>query len=150
FGTHHARDVFHLYETKDIPLNVFSSAMKVNTQYMHIIQFSLKLNRPTEKETILEQIAGNDRLAQTRQKSSGVVFSFGRDHGHYGRILNQTVFALPSLHVSEDGKEVTGYCFTPQDGNSLLSSVSAAVWHLYPDEVTERLNALKPYFFDEM
>jgi glyceraldehyde-3-phosphate dehydrogenase/erythrose-4-phosphate dehydrogenase len=150
FGTHHARDVYHLYGTKGVDLNVFSSAMKVNTQYMHIIQFSLKLNRPTDKETVVEQIRGNDRLSRTNQKSSGVVFSFGRDHGAYGRILNQTVFAMPSLHVSEDGKEVTGYCFTPQDGNSLLSSISAAVWHLYPDEVGEKLSCLAPNFFSEI
>jgi len=150
FGTHHARDVYHLYATKGLDLNVFSSAMKVNTQYMHIIQFSVKLQRPTDKKTIVEQIEGNDRIARTSQKSSGVVFSFGRDHGAYGRILNQTVFSMPSLHLSEDGRRVTGYCFTPQDGNSLLSSVSAAVWHLYPDQVAEKLSCLAPNFFSEI
>ena len=78
------------------------------------------------------------------------MFSFGRDHGHFGRILNQTVFCLPSLHVSQDGREVTGFCFTPQDGNSLLSSLSAMLWYLDPDSYEQRLQCLKPYFFDEV
>lgn len=150
FGTHHARDAYHLFKTKGLDLNLFSSAMKVNTQYMHIIYYDLKLRRPTDHETILEQIKSNDRLSRTNQNSAGVVFSFGRDHGHYGRILNQTVFSMPTLHISEDGKEVSGYCFTPQDGNSLLSSVAGAVWHLYPDETAKRLECLKQYFFSEV
>ena len=150
FGTHHARDAYHLFKTKGLELNLFSSAMKVNTQYMHIIYYDLKLRRPTDHETILEQIRNNDRLSRTNQSSSGVVFSFGRDHGHYGRILNQTVFSMPTLHISEDGKEVCGYCFTPQDGNSLLSSVAAGVWHVYPDETAKRLHCLKRYFFSEV
>ncbi|MCB1163271.1 hypothetical protein KDL67_11350 [bacterium] len=150
FGTHHARDAYHLYLTKGLDLDLFSSAMKMNTQYMHIIHFALTLRRPTSRETIVEQIKSNDRLSRTNQSSAGVVFSFGRDHGHYGRILNQTVFALPTLHISENGKEVSGYCFTPQDGNSLLSSAAAAVWHFYPDETVERLDCLRPFFFSEV
>jgi len=150
FGTHHARDAYHLYKTKNLELDLFSSAMKINTQYMHIIYFDMKLRRPTDKETVIEQLRSNDRVARTDQSSSGVVFSFGRDHGHYGRILNQTVFAVPTLHVSEDGRSVHGYCFTPQDGNSLLSSAAGAVWWLYPDEYVDRLQALRPYFFTEV
>ncbi len=150
FGTHHARDAYHLFKTIDLELDLFSSAMKVNSQYMHIIYFDLKLRRATDRETILEQLKTNDRIATTKQSSSGVVFSFGRDHGHYGRILNQTVFGTHTLHISRDGKEVSGYCFTPQDGNSLLSSAAAAVWHLYPEETTERLTCLNHFFFSEV
>jgi len=139
-----------LYKTLNLELDLFSSAMKVNSQYMHIIFFNLKLNRPTTMDTILAQLKGNDRIATTNQTSSGVVFSFGRDHGHYGRILNTTVFGLNTLHISPDGKEVSGYCFTPQDGNSLLSSAAAAVWHLYPEETTQRLECLRRYFFNEV
>ena len=150
FGTHHARDAYWLYKTKAQELDLFSSALKVNTQYMHIIHFDLKLKRPTNLETILKHLKANDRIATTNQLSSGVVFSFGRDHGHYGRILNQTVYSLPTLHISTDGTEVSGYCFTPQDGNSLLSSAAAAIWQMYPDEVDKRLKCLRPYFFSEV
>ncbi len=41
-------------------------------------------------------------------------------------------------------------CFTPQDGNSLLSSMAATLWFLYPDSYEERLSPLKPYFFSEI
>jgi len=41
-------------------------------------------------------------------------------------------------------------CFTPQDGNSLVSSISATLWFLYPDSYEERLKVLKPYFFSEI
>ena len=47
-------------------------------------------------------------------------------------------------------REVIGMCFTPQDGNSLLSSMSAAFWFLYPDSYEEKLTPLKPYFFKEI
>ena len=129
---------------------LFSSSLKVNTQYMHTIHFSVRLKAATTIEQILGTIQKNDRLALTWKTSANAVFSYGRDHGHYGRILNQTVFCQPSLHVSPDGREVTGFCFTPQDGNPLLSSVAATLWFLDPSSYESRLQALKPYFFDEV
>ncbi len=151
FGTHHARDLWHLYKTLNIDLpNVFSSALKVNTQYMHTIHFSLRLKKPTSLKAIRENIWRNDRLAETWKVSVNSVYSFGRDHGHFGRILNQTVFCIPSLHVSNNGKEVTGFCFTPQDGNPLLSTAAATAWYLSPEKYEQQLQCLKPYFFDEV
>jgi len=151
FGTHHARDVYHLYNTMGIELpNLFSSALKLNTQYMHSVHFALELAEPTSVDKIRETIQRNDRLAETWKTSVNSVFSFGRDHGHFGRILNQTVFCLPSLHVSEDGRSVTGFCFTPQDGNPLLSSVSGMLWYLDPSNYEKRTQVLEPYFFDEV
>ncbi|MBX3470362.1 MAG: hypothetical protein KF878_26130 [Planctomycetes bacterium] len=151
FGTHHARDVFHLYRSIGVELRqLFSSALKVNSQYMHTIHFTVRVRRPTSLDEVIETIQRNDRLAITWKTSANAVFSFGRDQGHYGRILNQTVFCRPSLHVSQDGREVTGFCFTPQDGNPLLSSVAATLWFLDPTTYEDRLQALKPYFFDEV
>jgi glyceraldehyde-3-phosphate dehydrogenase (NAD(P)) len=151
FGTHHARDAFHLFRTLGVELRqLFSSAIKVNSQYMHTIQFSVRTARPTTLEQVVATIEQNDRIALTWKTSANAVFSFGRDHGHYGRILNQTVFCRPSLHVSADGREVSGFCFTPQDGNPLLSSVAATLWFLDPATYEARLQALKPYFFDEV
>ena len=42
YGTHHARDAALLFKTLGYDLNFFSSAMIVNTQYMHILHFHLK------------------------------------------------------------------------------------------------------------
>jgi hypothetical protein len=37
FGTHHAYDTWRLCNTRGLDLNLFSSAIKLNTQYMHSI-----------------------------------------------------------------------------------------------------------------
>jgi len=149
FGTHHARDAFHLYKTLDMDLNVFSSALKVNTQYMHQVWFDIRVKKPTSVEDILKRFQANDRIAQTVKMSANQVFSFGRDHGFHGRILSQTVVCTPTVTV-HDEHEVVGFCFTPQDGNSLLSSVAATCWFLDPKRYEERIQCLKPYFFEEV
>lgn len=150
FGTHHARDAYHLYRTLGLELDLYSSALKLNTQYMHIVHFRLRLAQPTTMESINERIAANDRIATTHKKSANVIFSFGRDHGFYGRILNQTVLPTDTLALAEGGREVVGFCFTPQDGNSILSSIAATTWAMYPDDYEARIQCLKPLFFDEV
>ena len=60
------------------------------------------------------------------------------------------MFCQPTFHVSDDGYELTGFCFTPQDGNSLLSSVSATLWFLDPDTYAARLQVLQAFFFAEI
>jgi glyceraldehyde-3-phosphate dehydrogenase (NAD(P)) len=151
FGTHHARDAWHVFQTLGHDLDLFSSAVKLPTQYMHILQFSLAMSAATSKQALVERLQANPRVALTEKRSSGVVFSFGRDHGFYGRILNETVIPPKCLHVSEDGRKVTGFCFTPQDGNSLLSSMACALWYLDQADPRERLQTtLQPYMFDEI
>jgi glyceraldehyde-3-phosphate dehydrogenase (NAD(P)) len=150
FGTHHARDAWHLFNTMgyDLP-DVFSSAIKINSQYMHCIWFSIKVKRPVTVKQVLERFRANDRVALTHKSSANSIFSFGRDYGHYGRILSQTVVCADTVAVN-NGREVIGFCFTPQDGNPLLSSVASALWFLYPKSYEDRIQCLKPYFFDEV
>jgi glyceraldehyde-3-phosphate dehydrogenase (NAD(P)) len=150
FGTHHAHDAYHLFKTLGLELNLFSSALKLNTQYMHTIWFDLKLKRPTTLEDVIDKLSEHPQVAVTHKKCANLVFSFGRDHGYYGRILNNTVVVLPSLVVGEDGHQVTGFCFTPQDGNSLLSSLAATLRFLYPEDYQSRLEAIRPYMFSEV
>jgi glyceraldehyde-3-phosphate dehydrogenase type II len=149
FGTHHARDAYHLFKTMDYDLPLFSSAMKLNTQYMHSMWFSIKLDEKIDLDTVIKRLNENTRVALTEKISTNSVFSFGRDQGHYGRILSQTVVSVPSLHVHNEN-EVIGFTFTPQDGNSLLSSIAIAAWYLNPDDYVERLQALGKYFFQEI
>ena len=148
-GTHHARDIYHLYETLGIKLNVFSSALKLNTQYMHSIWYDIKLDKKITKDEVIQRFMDNPRVAVTQKKSANMVFSFGRDHGHYGRILDQTVAVLPSVHILNEN-EVIGFCFTPQDGNSLLSSISATERFLYPDSYKEKLKCLGAFLLQEV
>jgi len=152
FGTHHARDSYHLFKTLGYELSLYSSAMIVNTQYMHTIWFSIVVRNRTTVDAVIERMDADDRIALTHKKSANTVFSFGRDHGHFGRILNQTVIVRKTLAVRETprGFEVKGFCFTPQDGNPLLSSVAATCWFLDPATYEARIQALKPFFFNEV
>lgn len=149
FGTHQGRDAHYLFKTLGLDLDIYSSALKLNTQYMHGIHFNLKLRRPLTTEEVIRRLKSNARIALTNKKSSAAVFSFGRDHGLFGRILNQTVIVTQSLALKGD-REVVGMCFTPQDGNSLLSSIAATLWFLYPDSYEEKIEPLKAYFFREI
>ena len=148
-GTHHAVDVYHLYKTLGIELNVFSSALKLNTQYMHSIWYDLKLNKKITKDEAIQSFIDNPRVAVTYKQSANLVFSFGREHGHYGRILDQTVIVLPTIHVLNDN-EVIGFCFTPQDGNSILSSITATERFLYPDSYEDKLRVLGAFLLQEV
>jgi glyceraldehyde-3-phosphate dehydrogenase (NAD(P)) len=149
FGTHHARDAYHLFKTLGYELNVFSSAIKLNTQYMHSIWFDIQVKESITLNQVISRLRANKRVALTEKRSTNTVFSFGRDHGHFGRILNQTVVPVPSLTVVND-HDIIGFSFTPQDGNPLLSSVAITAWFLYPDEWESRLSCLEPYFFEEI
>jgi glyceraldehyde-3-phosphate dehydrogenase (NAD(P)) len=148
-GTHHAVDVHHLYKTLDIDLNVFSSALKLNTQYMHCIWYDLKLDYDINTDEVKKKFIENPRVAVTHKKAANLVFSFGREHGHFGRLLDQTVIVLPTIHVLNKN-EVIGFCFTPQDGNSILSSVTATERFLFPNEWEEKIKCLWPFLLQEV
>ena len=149
FGTHHARDAWHLFQTLGLDLNLYSSAMKLNTQFMHVIHFNLLLKRETTLEKIKANIKANDRIATTHKHTANSIFSFGRDHGFFGRILNQTVIPTDTLAL-QGGRELVGFCFTPQDGNSILSSVAATAWALDPENYEKRIQPLQRFFFNEV
>ena len=149
YGTHHAKDAAELFKTMNLDLNLFSSALKVNSQYMHVVWFNLELKEITDKEKVLELLKQDKRVALTEHHSSNTVFSFGRDQGQYGRLLNQTVVVEDSINV-KNGNEVTGFCFTPQDGNSILSSIAATVRFLNPHSYQDKINSLSNFFFDRV
>jgi glyceraldehyde-3-phosphate dehydrogenase (NAD(P)) len=149
FGTHHARDAHELFGTLGYDLNLYSSALKLNSQYMHSIHFSLALDEEITVDEAKDRLMANTRVAVTHKKSANQVFSFGRDHGYYGRIMSQTVVALDTLAV-RNGNEIVGFSFTPQDGNPLLSTVAAMLWYLDADQMEGRLDILRRYLFREI
>ncbi|MBI2609318.1 MAG: hypothetical protein HYW47_06955 [Deltaproteobacteria bacterium] len=150
FGTHHARDLHHLFKTLSVDLNVYSSSVKIPTQYMHTLWFNVKLKKPMTLEEVKNRFIENPLVAITNRQTVNEVFSFGRDHGYYGRILNQVVVSMPTVEVLQGGKEVVGFCMTPQDGNSLLSTVAATLKYLYREEWEEKLKLFDPYIFKEI
>lgn len=151
FGTHHARDAHHVFETLKLDLNLFSSTVKLNTQYMHSIWFNLELEEDITLEEVKRRLRDNPLVAVTDKRFANLIFSFGRDHGYYGRILSQTVAVMPTLAVRKK-RDVYGFCFTPQDGNSLLSSVSATLWLIEPDweSVRNRLQPIRRWLYREI
>ena len=149
FGTHHARDAYHLFQTVGEKLNLFSSAIKINTQYMHTLWFDLDLHHDTTLEEVKAALRNNTRIACTNKRAANQIFSFGRDHGYFGRILSQTVVPTSTLTVPKPRK-IVGFCYTPQDGNSLLSSVAATLRFLDASRLDENLEVLRPYIFREI
>lgn len=130
FGTHHARDVNDLYSFP-IDLPIFSSALKTNTQYMHTVRFSITLPEAIDRAEIVNRFQEDEFVCMTQKTSANKIFSFGRDHGFYGRIYSQTVVCEPSLavfHPTPSTTRVVGVAFTPQDGNSLMSSVAMCLY----------------------
>jgi hypothetical protein len=63
----------------------------------------------------------------TRKRSANQIFSFGRDHGYYGRILSQTVVPWTPGGPGRNGWSGSA---SPPDGNALLSSIAATLWCL--------------------
>ena len=114
----------------------------------NIIKIYFK-NKSTIITEVLEKLYANPHVAMTEKDMTSTVFSFGRDQGHFGRILNQTVVVEQTLNVRND-HEITGFCFTPQDGNSILSSVAAAEWFLYPHSYEDKIQCLSEYFYDQI
>ena len=149
FGTHHARDAHHLFQTLGEKLNLFSSAIKLNTQYMHTLWFDLDLHHDTSLDEVKAAFRNNPRVAVTNKRYVNEIFSFGRDHGYYGRILSQTVVPIPTVAVPSSRK-IVGFCYTPQDGNSLLSSIAATLRYLDATKIDENLEVLRPYMFQEI
>jgi len=152
FGTHHAKDAYDLFRAKEKFVNIFSSALKVNSQYMHIIRFNVVAYGYISKENLINRFRENKFVALTHKEATNRVFSFGRDHGYYGRIFNQTVVSIPTLMVDNlPGKtKISGFCFTPQDGNSLLSSVAAALYGIYEEEYLSKMKLFDDFLFAEI
>ena len=152
YGTHHARDVYDLLKTIDQDVDVFSSAIKLNTQYMHTLRFRLDVEGDISPKDVLREFQKNRMIALTYKKSSNKVFSFGRDHGYYGRIFNQAVVPVESVATLYSEKKnltrITGFCYTPQDGNSLLSSMAAVSYGLNGSSYLEKMNFVDDLLFN--
>ena len=149
YGTFQALDTASLFRTIGVNLDIFSSALKVNSQYLHIVNFDLKLKQPVTLPLVINKLESNSLIALTNKTQSSLVFAFARDMGFLGRILNQSVVSVPSLTVKED-REIIGFCFSPQDGNSILSSIAATVWYFYPHSYRDKLQNLDDLIFAEV
>ncbi len=147
-GTHHAFDANRVLETRGIKLDLFSSAIKLPTQYQHTIHFNIEVEgTPPTRDDFVAAIQRRQLVSVTYWNNTGQVFSEARDDGFSGRILDQTV--VPVSTVTVRGNEIIGFAFTPQDGNSLLTSAAIVTRYLRPDDWRKQIDeAFRRYQFD--
>lgn len=154
YGSHQAADAARVLKTiMDAPINIHSQADILNQPFMHVVSFMLDIRGSLTKEEVERRFRANPLTAVAYYKTNNEIFSEGRDFGHFGRILNQTVAHIPSLEVREGGREIIGTCSTPQDGNALLSSVAATLWFRNPSGYREEMKKhfyKLPFIFDEV
>ncbi len=147
FGSHQAFDAARVMRTMGIDLTgrIHSTALKLDNQLMHLNRFYVKVARKVTLGDVQAAVKADPLLAYSQLRDMNLVFSKGRDHGFHGRIFNQAVVIGDSLEVSPDGHEIYGACFTPQDGNSLLTSVAAITWFFNPKSYREKLAVFNQY-----
>ena len=148
-GTYQALDAVALFKSIGHDIDLFSSTMKVNSQYLHIIHFNIRLKAETTLQNIINRLQANPLIALTNKTLTGQIVAFSRDMGYLGRVLNQSVVAVPTLNL-RNGKELSGFCYSLQDGNSILSSIAAAIWFFFPRSYKEKLTELNDLIFDEI
>ena len=129
---------------------------------MHALQYNITISTPLnlKPEDVVSSFSEDKMIATTNHTTANKVFSYGREFGHYGRILNHVVVPVSSVAcriIGENEKNkyysVTGFAYTPQDGNSLLSSVAATLWFMNNREwapTNKKLQVLKKYLFKEI
>ncbi|TGK05371.1 hypothetical protein EHQ53_17190 [Leptospira langatensis] len=122
-GTHHGRLLNEVYRELGFQIRLGSSSITINSPYMHLIRFHLRLKREIQREWLVSKIQNDSFLSTTELVSTNSIFSSGRDRGLYGRIFSHAVFPLSALEVL--GKEVRGYAATPGDSNVHISTIFA-------------------------
>ena len=152
-GTHQASDMARVLETIGVTIPfVFSSTAVSPTLLMHNTRFSVLLRGSFDTAAILKMIARTEGISRTSKLETCLVFSFGRDFSPNGRIFNPAIIAMPTIMAIPRGKltKVVGWGDTSQDGNSLRSSIIAALSAIYPEDWKRFLPLLAPYMFAEV
>ena len=149
WGSHQSHDAGLVLKTfiPHIQPIIHAQVSKVPSQYMHVAHFNLQMNKNLGIDEIRMRFKENKLVASTNYMTSGKAYSEARDNNLIaGRILNQTVLLENTLQVV-DGSRIYGTCFTPQDGNALLSSVAAALWMLDQKTYKEKMKSFDKYLF---
>jgi glyceraldehyde-3-phosphate dehydrogenase type II len=147
FGSHQAYDANRVMRTIDQNMEgrLHSTALKLDNQLMHMNRFRVAVKKKLTKKTVLSGLYDDPMMSVSYLNSMNLVFSKGRDHGFYGRIFNQAVVVRSSIEVSPDGHVIYGTCFTPQDGNSLMTSIATTLWLLDPKNYRKKMKIFNEY-----
>lgn len=100
-----------------------SKARPCPSQLTHLLRFLVRFRVPRSAEEVAGSLAREPLLAWTAKFDSQRVFELGRRYGVQGRIYAHAVVVVHDLLVK--GREVRGWAFVPQEGNTLLSTLGA-------------------------
>ena len=122
-GTHHAADAARVYATLGLAPCVTSSDITTPSQLMHAVRFNVRLRAPREAADVVADLQAERRLAVTTKFDSNRLFELGRRYGFQGRLYAHAIVVANDLLVT--GRNVRGWAFVPQEGNTLLSTIEA-------------------------
>ena len=147
YGSHQAFDAARVMRTMDVELHnrIHSTALLLDNQLMHLNRFRVRVKNKVTVTQVQEAMLADALISVSHLRDMNLVFSKGRDHGYAGRIFNQAVLIRDSMEVSPDGHTISGCCFTPQDGNSLLTSVATIAWFFNPRNYKEMMKPFHKY-----
>ena len=142
-GTHHAIDADAVLRRLGRQIPMQSSDITTPSQFLHATRFTVRLSSPVSPDAVRARIERNQLVGTTRIFDSNKVFEIGRRFGLGGRLYNQAIFVSENLLVT--GDEVRGWVVVPQEGNTILSTISAFLELTQPgsqpvmDELVARL-----------
>jgi glyceraldehyde-3-phosphate dehydrogenase (NAD(P)) len=125
FGTHHAEDAVDLFSTKNIKPRISSSDITTPSQLMHTVRFAIRLSEKVGNEYIYNQIKTSAFISRTSKFDSNVIFEIGRRYGYNGRLYSHAIINHTNIMLSQDDKTIYGWAFIPQEGNTIISTLSA-------------------------
>jgi len=156
YGAHQPADALRVLSTIGIKdLWIHGTESVVNNPFMHTARFDFRVKTKLNTADVWDLFAANPLISRTQYTDNNMIFYKGCSRGHRSRILNQTVAVIPSLEAVEwkDGlTKICGGCFTPQDGNSLLSSVAAMLWLIDPQTYKQKMLSFyrEPFLLSEI
>lgn len=125
-GTHHAEDAARLLGTMGLELKIVSSDITTPAQLMHGLRFNIRFTEdpPAGKTT---PFVGN-----TEYFDSNRIFEIGRREGFQGRLYQHSI--VVSNNIIRMDRQLLGWAFVPQEGNTILSTIKVFLHKARPDD----------------
>ncbi len=125
-GTHHAIDVYDMYkEALNIELDITSSDITTPSQLMHSARFNILLKGNVD---VLESFKNHSTILLTEKFDSNTIFELGRRYGVQGRLYHHSIVIANNLLIKNQGKQIQGWCFVPQEGNTIYSTLLSYIY----------------------
>ncbi|PLX07154.1 MAG: hypothetical protein C0596_12225 [Marinilabiliales bacterium] len=94
---------------------------------MHTVRFNINLKTSITENNIQEMINNNPMVSVSSKFDSNTIFESGRRYGLNGRIFSHAIINHNNILLDETRKNLKGWAFIPQEGNTILSTISAFI-----------------------